>query len=306
MIYTIAAIILFSFGPIFVRMGISQGLSPDHLMVMRLAVALPLLFFASLFGKGRDGLKMPLAEVPHLLLIGVAGMGGAMFCFFRSISLLGASLATMIGAITPAVVLVWAFLAYSRPVTGTQVVCMAGSFAGVALLMAPSAALGESSVSMQPDLAGAAYGFLAVVCSSGAMLGFEKYSRNKSPLAASLHITGIMALVYGAAFGFPALDFGAETWTTVLLLGVASWGVPFILFFRGIKEIGASNAALAQNAGPVITTLAAAALLGERLKFIQLAGATVIVVSLFILRSGRDRNDASPTSPDGLGPVVPE
>jgi drug/metabolite transporter (DMT)-like permease len=303
MMYMIGATVLFSFGPVLIRMGINQGISPDHLMVLRLFIAAPLFFLAVMISGNRGDAKISKGDLPFLVILSVAGMGSAMFCFFRSIAYLGASVATIIGAITPATVMLFAYVLYSRPVTWRQIASMVISFFGVVLLIMPMVGLRGFGGIVRSSLVGVGYVLMANLCSSGAMLGFERYLRKKSPLTASFHVTGMMFLFYGVANGLPSLHFGAKTWVIVFLLGSVTWFIPFMLYFHGIKALGSSNAVLVQNAGPMVTVLAAGVLLGERLTMVQIAGMAIIMVSVYLLRVGGDAEKSSATAVKGIPPL---
>ncbi len=303
MIYMVCATILFAFGPVLVRIGINQDVSPDHLMVLRLAVAFPLFFIAVALRKNVGEAKVNREDLLFVLILSVAGMGGAMFCFFRSISYLGASVATIIGAISPATAILMAYVLYSRPVTGRQVASLLISFTGVVLVVMPMVGLESFGGIIRSSMVGVGYVLLANVCSSGAVLGFEKYMKSKSPLVAAFHVTGFMFLFFGVAIGVPDMHFGLKTWVIVLLLGSVAWFVPFMLFFHGIRAMGSSNAVLVQNIGPMVTVLVAGVILGERLQMVQLAGMVVIITSVYLLKTGGKVLSKPPIDPEEAPPI---
>ncbi|MBI5178220.1 MAG: DMT family transporter [Nitrospinae bacterium] len=287
MIYMIAATLLFSFGPVLIRMGINHGVSPDQLMVLRLAVASPLFFIAVVARKTVDEALPAKKDILFILLLSLAGMGGAMFCFFRAISYLGASVTTLLGAVTPVFTVILAYLIHRKPVKRHQVASMAFSFIGVALLIVPMVGVGGVRDILSSSMTGVLYVMAANLFASATSLGFENYVKKKSPLVASFHVTVLMLLFFGALNGVPRTGFDADTWWIVILLGSVTWFVPFVLFFHGIREMGASNAVIVQNSGPMVTVFAAGLLLGEKLTYPQFAGMAVILFSVFLLKGWR-------------------
>lgn len=298
MVQMITAILLFGLGPVLIRMGLNEGISPEHILVLRMMVALPLFAVAVLFFRQFRSSALSMRDFVFVSVVSVAGMGGAMFCFIHSIDLLGASVATLLGAVSPAITVLMAWVLGRSPITPLKAVSLAVSFAGVALLMLP-AGFGNLGAVVASSMAGAGYAMLGNLCSSAAMLAYEKYVERKTPLVAAFHVTALMFVYAEALYGLPPLAFGLKTWVIVLLLGSVAWFVPFILFFYGIRALGASKAALVQNSGPAVTVLAAGFLLNERLVLAQFAGMALVLSSVYLLKK-----DATPALPPGGGTVV--
>ncbi|MBI3795195.1 MAG: EamA family transporter [Nitrospinae bacterium] len=287
--YLIYATILFSFGPVLVRLGLAEGLDSNHLVVLRLAVAFPSFLLAVVVSGSLPKAGLKPREIPFVFLISVVGMGTAMTCFFRSVSILGASLASLLGAVTPVVTALLAYFFLSRPVTKRQATSMFASFLGVGFLTVPATGLLAFGKIDGASLGGVGYSLLATLCASGAALGFERYVINKSPLVAAFHVTGFMFVFFASLFGFPEGRFTPRIWEIILVLGIFTWFVPFMLFFYGIRELGASGAALIQNAGPLMTVLTARFLFGETLVPAQLVGMVLLISSVYVFALERKK-----------------
>ncbi|MBI5637120.1 MAG: EamA family transporter [Nitrospinae bacterium] len=299
MVQMIVATLLFGLGPVLIRMGLNEGISPEHILVLRMMVALPLFAVTALFFRQLKSSALSMRDFAFVSVVSVAGMGGAMYCFIHSIELLGASVSTLLGAVSPAITVLMAWRLGRSPITPLKVVSLAVSFAGVALLLLPVIGIGNLGAVVAGSMAGVGYSMLANLCSSAAMLAFEKYMERKSPLVAAFHITAFMFIYAEALYGMPPLALGLKTWVIVLLLGSVAWFVPFMLFFYGIRALGASKAALVQNSGPAVTVLAAGFLLNERLVLAQLAGMALVLSSVYLLKK-----DTTPAPPPGGDTVV--
>ena len=284
MIQMIFATLLFGLGPVLIRLGLNEGIGPEHILVLRMMVALPLFAVTALFLGQLKSAVLSMRDFVFVSVVSVAGMGGAMFCFIHSINLLGASVATLLGAISPALTVLMAAGLGRSPITPLKVASLAVSIAGVALLILPIIGIGYLGTVVAGSLAGVGYSMLANLCSAASMLAFEKYMERKSPPVAAFHITAFMFIYFGTFYGLPPLTFGLKTWVIILLLGSLAWFVPFMLFFYGIRALGASKAALVQNSGPVVTVLAAGFLLHERLAPTQLAGMALVLMSVYLLK----------------------
>ncbi len=295
MIQMVTATLLFGLGPVLLRMGLNEGIRPEHLMVLRMLVALPFFAAAVLFFRQLKSTALSMRDFVFVSVVSVAGMGGAMFCLIHSINLLGASLATLLGAVSPAITVLMAWGLRRSPITSLKVVSLAVSFAGVVLLILPVSGLGHLGAAVAGSMAGVGYAMLGNLCSSASMIAYEKYVERKSPLVAAFHVTAFMFIYAGALYGMPPMAFGLKTWVIILLLGSVAWFVPFMLFFHGIRALGASKAALVQNSGPAVTVLAAGFLLNERLVLAQFIGMALVLSSVYILK-----RDSAPTpQPDG-------
>lgn len=281
--HILAATFMFAFGPVLVRMGLQEGLQANHLVVLRLAVAFPAFLAAVALSGSLGKARITMREIPYIFLISVVGMGGAMLCFFHSIYYLGASVASLIGAITPVVTALMAYVAFSRPVTRRQTVSMSVSFLGVFFLVIPITGLMGLGKVVGSSVVGLGYSLLATVCASATALGFEKYVERKTPLVAAFHVTGFMFVFIGAAYGLPNVHFTTRIWEITLALGIFTWFIPFMLFFYGIREIGASGTVLVQNMGPLLTTIAAGLIFGEKLFPAQMVGMILVLSSVFVL-----------------------
>jgi drug/metabolite transporter (DMT)-like permease len=62
--------------------------------------------------------------------------------------------------------------------------------------------------------------------------------------------------------------------------------IPVVTFLAGLKRIGPTNASLLSTLEPVVTVLLAAALFGERLSPLALAGGFLILVAVVLLARG--------------------
>ena len=300
MIQMIVATLLFGLGPVLIRMGLNEGISAEHILVLRMMVALPLFAVTALFFRQLKNSALSIRDFMFVSVVSVAGMGGAMYCFIHSIELLGASVSTLLGAVSPALTVLMAWGLGRSPITPLKVVSLAVSFAGVALLILPVIGIGHLGAVVTGSLAGVGYSMLANLCSSASMVAFEKYVERKSPLVAAFHITAFMFIYAEALYGIPPLAFGLKTWVIIFLLGSLAWFVPFMLFFHGIRALGASKAALIQNSGPAVTVLAAGFLLNERLALAQFAGMALVLSSVYLLK-----NDTAPAVPPSGNDAAP-
>jgi drug/metabolite transporter (DMT)-like permease len=93
-----------------------------------------------------------------------------------------------------------------------------------------------------------------------------------------------------------------DIWGWSGLLYSALFGVflAYVLWNGGIQKIGSTRTAIYQNLSPVIATLVAAVFLGESITLARLAGAGIIFLGLYFVRSSKKAARLSPaTARDG-------
>jgi drug/metabolite transporter (DMT)-like permease len=109
--------------------------------------------------------------------------------------------------------------------------------------------------------------------------------------------TGLrVALTGGIDFAFPPI-----TWIWIAGIVLVSTVGAMVLFFMGLQRTGPTNAAILSTFEPVVTAGLAAALLGEQLTPVQLAGAGLVLAAAVVLQL---RRRPAPVVPDVA--IVPE
>lgn len=96
-------------------------------------------------------------------------------------------------------------------------------------------------------------------------------------LAAGSMVVSAAALVPAALHDWPAQPPGAPAWAAALGLGVLSTGAAYVLYFRLIARVGATNAMTVTYLIPAFAVLWGAMALGEGLTLSMLGGGAVIL-----------------------------
>ena len=215
--------------------------------------------------------------------IAVNGLLSAQFqgCYFAAISLTSVSLATLItiGG-TPVIV------AIAEQVTGRRALDRAGAvtlgmaLAGLGLLVGlPGGGLSETAV-----LAGAgmallsAAGFAAVTLFGRSLVtGLDSLTLN----GFGFSLGGLMLVPLAAASG-GGLGFrpGLASAGLLVALGVGPTAVAYTLYFRGLRNVSASTAALLTLIEPLAAAALAAVVLGDRLGATGIAGAALLLAAV--------------------------
>jgi drug/metabolite transporter (DMT)-like permease len=104
---------------------------------------------------------------------------------------------------------------------------------------------------------------------------------------------GLVAIGIPSLAGLPLRNVPTMAWAGVAYSGILAIGLAYILWYRGVEKIGSSRTAAYANLTPVIALVVAWAWLGEAPRVLQIAGAAVILVGLYLARLGRERRSES-------------
>nr|BFE71608.1 DMT family transporter [Actinoplanes digitatis] len=191
----------------------------------------------------------------------------------------GAGIAGVLVGATPLLTLtVAAFALAEERATARKLAGLLVSFAGLVVVVAPWHGAGGSA-------AGELACFGAAVSYA---LGFVYVRRFLSPrhLAPIALAAGqVSAAVVLQAAVSPFLEWGPVTVTprivaSVVLLGVLSTGLAYVLYFRLIAEVGATTASAVNYVVPIAAVLVGAAFLGERITWNVVAGGLIVLLGM--------------------------
>jgi drug/metabolite transporter (DMT)-like permease len=157
-------------------------------------------------------------------------------------------------------------------------------------------ALGIGTSSLHGDLLmiGAAVTWSAYTVGSRGLV--RKYG--SVPVTAWTLWIGCVGLI---ALGIPSLmELSFRTvpglaWAGVAYAGILAIGLAYILWYRGVHQIGSIRTAAYSNLTPIIALIVAWTWLGEAPGILQITGAVVVLVGLYLARLGRERKSGTGT-----------
>ena len=262
---------------IIAKLGYQAGLQPAQLLSLRFLIAAAGMLVVALAAR-QNPFRLPRRKVLNLLVMGALGYFGQSTAFFFALQRLPASLVELVLYTYPAMVVIAGWLLFRQRIPRVHLLALAGSFAGVALLV------GKVQLGGGPAL------LLAIA----------------SPVLFTVYIlvgARVMAGVPGIAAGFLSILGTALTWTAVAAAtgtlrppaGGAQWAAVLALallptmfaisaFLAAMPRIGASRTALLSTVEPVVTVTLAFALLGDRFGLLQVVGAALVLGSVLLLQ----------------------
>lgn len=232
----------------------------------------------------REGWRLPPRDTwMPLIALGVVGNTIYQLCFMTGLYRTTATNSSLILASMPTVVTVAAGILGFEQITARQKWALAISTLGVLLVVA------SRGVALDGDLVGDLLMLAAVLCWATYTLGLRTLSGRVSTLALTTWtlITGTPGLVLAGIPAVRRMNWAAVSktgWGGLAYATLLSLVVAYLLWNRGVRQIGPSRAAIFTTLTPLVATLTAIAVLGERPGLLHLAGGAMIIAGVLVSR----------------------
>ncbi|MBT8447912.1 MAG: DMT family transporter [Gammaproteobacteria bacterium] len=288
--------LLLSAKGIVVKVIFAYGVDIETLLLLRNALALPVLVAWALYRVGPGVLGgVERRSLIGAVLTGVICYYGAAMLDLYALTLIDASLERVLLFSYPAFVVFFHALASRSWPSTLTLAAIVLTYLGVAL------AVGV----LRPDvldsnLRGTAVAMLAAVLMAYYVLANERLVPRMGSQAFIVIVvaaaTAVMSLHYLLLGDLKSLALPLAAWPWVVFLAVFVSALPLVMLAAGIHRIGAVRGALVSTVGPPATIVMAWVFLGERMGLSQLAGALLVVAGVLVLELGklRPRDVAGP------------
>lgn len=278
----LAATLGFSIATPLSRYAIVGGMSPTTLLLARLLLSMVFLSAYVLISKPG---QLKLDRRGLLAAIGMGFLNGvSTLTFYESLRFLDASLAIMLFAANPVVVL--ALLALrGEKFTYRQTIRVGLALGGIYLLTGPGGAANWIGVLLVAA---------TIILFSIQMVGVQWYLQANDTTVVTFYIAAVATLVTAVWWwvlgeGWPV--FSAQSWLSIALLAIVSTFIARLCFYNAIQRLGSGQMALLMPTETLLAVIWSLLFLGERLTLLQWLGAGLILTSalLAIQRLGRVR-----------------
>jgi drug/metabolite transporter (DMT)-like permease len=227
-----------------------------------------------------------------VVLLGLTGVFAYNALFFKGLSLIEASRASLIVATCPAFIAIASILFLRERLALLQAVGIPLSILGAAVVIAKG--------NLRGIVAGGVG--LGELCILGCVLNWAAYSllgkvalRRLSPLVS----VSYSSLAGAIALAFPALYEGLThtihraswlDWTSIAYLAVCGTVIGFVWFYEGVQRIGATRAGLFINFVPTSAVILAFFMLREPITWSLAVGAVLVLSGVYLTnRATRQR-----------------
>lgn len=271
-----------SFGTmaIFAKIAYSQGVTVFTLLAGRFTIASLVVWAVIIILK--KPVILSLVDLKKIALLGLFGYGGASTCFFISLNLLPASLASMLLYTHPVMVALAEQCIYRRKLTRAKVAALFLSLLGIVMI------LGTTIEGV--NIAGVFTGFASAVFYSIYLLYGNKVVRERSPVVTTGYMLTFAAAgftLYAFSAGSLGFNFNPAGWWSIAAIAVFSTALPILTLFFGLQWIEASRAAIISTLEPAFTVVCAAIIFSETIRPLQMLGGAAVLAAIIVLQSGR-------------------
>jgi len=228
-------------------------------------------------------------DLARFVILAVVGNTAYQLFFINGIALTTATNSALILATTPIFIILFGAFLNVEKVTSRIVQGVILSFAGVVMIvLGAGSALTFSSQSLLGDL--------LIVANP---ISWSIYTVLSKPMLAEyspLKLTAV-TMAIGAVplvvVGIPSL--GTQIWTAISVnawvgLGFSAFlaiGIGYVLWYTGVSRIGSARTSLYDNLVTVFAVASAWILLSESMTAIQISGAVLVFVSLYVVQRKR-------------------
>jgi drug/metabolite transporter (DMT)-like permease len=297
-IYLILGATLFAFNGVVAKVVLAEGLSPWRLTQVRSGGAFLILMTFFLLFK-RHELRATRQEIPWLIAFGVVAVVLVQALYFVAIGRIYLGTALLIEFTAPIWILLFMRFVLKKQVDRLLWLALALSFSGLMVVT-------QVWKGLTLDGIGLLAAFFDSIALAGYFLIAEKLGKTKTGAVMTVWGFGIGTLIM--AFMMPLWSFPTEYLTIsmqlpgfldgyslpgwVLIGWVVIFGtlLPYLFVIAGLRILSASTASIIGILEPVLASLFAWWLLSEVLNNIQLAGAIVVVIGIYLANRAKDRS----------------
>ena len=288
----VVAAIAFSGKAVIIKLAYRHGVDAVTLLALRMIFSAPL-FLALAWWALRDPAAQALSreDLRAVAMLGFIGYYLASYFDFLGLQHITAALERLILFVHPTFVLLLAALLFKRRITPRDMVAVALSYLGIALVFGHDVATQSGNVALGSFwvLLSALF-YSAYLLGSGRLVGrvgslrFASYAGLVSCVAVVVHY--LLTRDFGLVLAQPAPVYGLA-----LLMAAVSTVLPIVLTSEGIRRIGASHASIIASIGPVATIFLGFAFLDEPITALQLAGAGLVMAGVLAISLHRKSAD---------------
>jgi drug/metabolite transporter (DMT)-like permease len=228
-------------------------------------------------------------DLARFVMLAIVGNTVYQLFFINGIALTTATNSSLILATTPIFIILFGSFLNVEKITSRIVQGVILSFLGVVLIVLGG---GSSLTFSDQSLLGDLLIVANPICWSIYTVLSKPMLKEYSPLKLTA-VTMAIGAVPLVVIGIPSL--GTQNWASISVnawLGLAfssflAIGIGYVLWYTGVSRIGSARTSLYDNLVTVFAVASAWVLLSESMTAIQIAGAVLVFVSLYIVRRKR-------------------
>lgn len=282
-LYAFIAAVGFSGKAILVKLAYGYAVDAVTLLVLRMLFSLPFFIMLAVWSARRDSAAdLERRDWIVIVILGLLGYYLASLLDFLGLLYISASLERLVIFLYPTLVVVLSAFYFKRRISGSVVVALLLSYAGIALVFAHDVNLNQKDIILGGSLVFASILVYAVyLIGSGAVIArlgtarFTGYAMTVSCVAVILH--------FGVVNAADSLIQPMPVYGLALAMAIFATVLPALLLSEGIRRIGVDRTSIIGSIGPVATLALAYLFLGEALSMIQVLGAALVLAGVMFI-----------------------
>lgn len=216
-----------------------------------------------------------------LFLMGLTGVVCFNLFMFWAVERTSANNVGLLSTLNPVSIALFAFLLGGERIRPMQIGAMLLSFFGVSIVLCR----GDFASLLDLQVNTGDLWMLAAVAMWGIYSVLTKrVMKWVSPLMATLY-AGLFGLLVLMPINLPTFEIvnpDATFWISLIYVGLLSTVAAMVFWNIGVQKLGGTAAGMYLNFNPVFTALLAFVILGERMSWIQLMGALVVIAGVML------------------------
>ena len=290
MLIAVVGIVLFSAKAIMVKLAYQYKVSTLHLLLFRMLFSLPFYLIILYFLKPLAPNKVKNQDYLWLVFFGFIGYYLASYFDFLGLQYIKASLERIILFVYPTLVLLIGRIFLKEKISRKQVIAILITYFGVIVTFG-----GEIQYSGDHIFLGGFLIFLSALTYASYLVGsgwlipkfgvfrFTSYAMIVSTICVVVHY-----LIFDRTSIF---GYAYQVYLLGLLMAVLSTLIPSFLVSMAIKRLGASNFSIIGSIGPISTIILAYLFLDERLTWLQLLGAVIVIIGITFVSLNKSKKN---------------
>ncbi len=278
---TLAAL---TWGTIGVAVDVLYRLTPTGALSVgfwRLALSAPVLLLLSRYFAGPGFWRIQRRDRAPMLLMGAA-FAAYQVCYFAAIPYIGVAAAVLVNICSaPIITAVLSGLFLGERFTWVVGVALAGALAGAALLVGGSPEAASTNALLLGGGLALGAGFSYSLVALAARKVAARYHPIQ-PIAMAFTLSALLLLPVALGTGLD-VRYPAAGWGLLLYLAVVPTAVGYAFYMRGMRTVTATVSTIFALLEPLISTVLAVTLLGERLSPGSVWGGALLLGSVVFL-----------------------
>jgi drug/metabolite transporter (DMT)-like permease len=282
----VAGVLGFSFKAILIKLAYAwHPIDAVTLLALRMLFAAPMFAAMAWWASTRPGRKrLSRGDWRDLAWLGFVGYYAASLLDFQGLVYITAALERLVLFLYPTMVVLLSALWKRTPITRRTVLALVLSYGGIAVVFAQDASTAGDAGGVLIGGAlvfGSALLYALYLVGAGGVIG--RLGSLRFIAWAMLISTVFVLLQFVLTRDVARLAVPPSIYALSLAMAVFSTVLPTWLIAEAIKRIGANASSLVGSLGPVFTIGLGAAILGEPVRTLQLAGAALVLVGVMLV-----------------------